>query len=419
MMPWPFRRKSEISRTAPGFEEAGERRTPKTGIVLLVAMFAAGVFFGWRALDDLARVPARPPELSHCAARYLSREGTYQPTPLRSPLAESIGESFYFYEDSRQCRWNDLETSHGIPGLMAKREPIESALRELSQKYAEASRNLEDARRRRRDVENQYGIGLEEIQTQIQRELLSKFGGEPAKPPAPRQVFPVTPAVQGEIQNLRAEETRLEGVLAGYEAERRSKEAELKAVDEELKQAYAPVFAAHDRRLRLYEFKVFLLQLALVAPLFLLALWGYVRLLARDSPYAVIFTAVVAVLGLLALRVLLFWFWGLFLARIVEVLLQWFRRFELIRSIVFYLGMLLSFAVFGGAVYYLQKRIFDPARVAIRRFRAKQCPHCQTSLDLAASHCPNCGSKVRERCAVCGNLRYVGLPACPHCGNRV
>ncbi|OGL87384.1 hypothetical protein A3I40_03800 [Candidatus Uhrbacteria bacterium RIFCSPLOWO2_02_FULL_48_12] len=91
---------------------------------------------------------------------------------------------------------------------------------------------------------------------------------------------------------------------------------------------------------------------------------------------------------------------------------------EIIRSLVFYLGMILSFVLFGGAVYYLQKRIFDPRRVAIRRFRLKQCPRCQTNLDLAISFCPQCGHQIKERCASCGQARFVELPACPHCGGR-
>ena len=186
----------------------------------------------------------------------------------------------------------------------------------------------------------------------------------------------------------------------------------------QLADAYQPVFAEQNQRLRWYDFLVFLLQVAFVLPLFFVALRVYLRQLKRNSPYAVIATAIVAVAGVLLLRVLLMWFWDLFLARLIEVLWQWIQNFQIILSLVFYLGMVLSFVIFGGAVYYLQKRIFDPRRVAIRRFRQKRCPQCQTTLDLAEMFCPNCGHHIRERCAACGEQRFLELPFCPHCGNK-
>ena len=48
-----------------------ENRTPIAGYILLLAMFIASVFFGWRALDDLQNVPTRPELLSQCAAEFV------------------------------------------------------------------------------------------------------------------------------------------------------------------------------------------------------------------------------------------------------------------------------------------------------------------------------------------------------------
>lgn len=357
----------EISREKPGFEET-ERRTPKAGVALLILMFIAGMYFGWFALDDLSRVPETSPALSHCGYRYQSENSYYPSTPIRSPIAEPYYDEFgnskpyYYYGDSsRNCAFNDLEELHNIPELIKKRIVWEAKIALLSPEL--------------NALENQY-----------------------------KNLYPITPEIQNRILGLRAQRTEYE--------------AEIKKVDEELKVAYKPVFAEHNKRLRWYEFKVFLIQFLFVLPLFFLVLRWYLKLLKKDSPYTIILMGILAVAGILLLRVILFWFWGLFLARIIEIFLQWMQKFQLIRSLVFYLGMVLSFLIFGGAVYYLQKKIFDPARVAIRRFRQKQCPNCQTNLDLSQNFCPQCAYQLKEKCTSCGNMRFKDLPACPYCGNK-
>ena len=62
------KKEEEISRENPGFEES-EHQTPKARVVLLIVMFIAGLFFGWRALDDVGRIPSPPQALSACAYR--------------------------------------------------------------------------------------------------------------------------------------------------------------------------------------------------------------------------------------------------------------------------------------------------------------------------------------------------------------
>jgi len=397
-----FKRQSEdISRVEPGFEE-GERRTPWTGVVLLIIMFIAGLSFGWRAVDDLARVPSRPADLSFCSTQYATYETIYRPSYISSPIApEAPGyyEKYGTYTpEEPPCVFNDLENAAGISELDQKRRAILKAIRDA---VSTERQDYERARQRREELESQYNLRLQERQASI-----------PSATPEALAEF------QRQISAASQEEQRLSVLVDQKIAEERARSAELKAAEDKLREAYRPVFAEQHRRLRWYEFKVFLLQIVFVLPLFLLALRAYLRQLKRNSPYAIILTAIVGVAGVLLLRVILMWFWDLFLARLIEVLWEWIKSVEIIRSLVFYLGMILSFVLFGGAVYYLQKRIFDPRRVAIRRFRLKQCPRCQTNLDLAISFCPQCGHQIKERCASCGQARFVELPACPHCGGR-
>ena len=385
-----------ISRLEPGFEET-ERRTPWTGVLLLIIMFIAGLFFGWRAVDDLSRVPSRPADLSYCSSRYGTYKTEYQPTSIRSPLSESASVYYGKYSsDEAPCNFNDLEQSHGIPDAMNQRRAVLEAIRNAPNTERQY---YERARQRREELSSQYDLRLQERQA-----------GVPSATPESLAFL------QQQVAAADREEQRLSALLDQKILTERTQSNELKTLDDRLRAAYQPVFTEQQKRLRWYEFKVFLLQMLFVLPLFLLALKAYLRQLKKNSPYTIILTAIVGVMGVLVLRVLLMWFWDLFLARLIEVLWNWIQNFELLRSIVFYLGMVLSFSIFGGAVYYLQKRIFDPRRLAIRRFRSKQCPHCQTTLDVAGAYCPNCGYHVRTTCSQCGRERYIDLPYCPNCG---
>jgi predicted RNA-binding Zn-ribbon protein involved in translation (DUF1610 family) len=395
----------EISRSNPGYEEK-ERRTTAAGFILLVIMFVAGLFFGWRALDDLGRIPSRPAALSLCASRYAP--GVLIDTPVRPFESQPLYEEYpygtydpYGYQNYKNCKFNDLEDKYGVVKVFERQEPLRNQNRDLNRQLSSVRNSLYQVRNQLQSSAREYDLGLQEKQAQI-----------------PVPIFPLG-ASGTKLSDLHNQEARLIEQENGFLAQLNGLSSQIKNLDKELEAAYKPVFEEQNSRLRWYEFLVFLLQLIFVLPLFLLVYRGYLRLHRKNSPYTVIFTAILAVSAVLLLRVILFWFWGLFLAEVIRVLWRWIQQFELLRSIVFYLGMVLSFAVFGGAVYYLQKKIFDPRRVTIRRFRAKQCPHCQTNLDLSIYFCPNCGHQIREKCESCGQARFVGMPACPSCGNKI
>ncbi|OGD24919.1 hypothetical protein A2819_02745 [Candidatus Azambacteria bacterium RIFCSPHIGHO2_01_FULL_40_24] len=393
-----FRKKEEeISRTNPGFEET-ERRTPKTGIILLIIMFIAGIWFGWYAVDDIARIPTSPPALSNCAYSYGSVSDS---VIFRSYDYSYRSYDYYDYDGSvKKCNFGDLEKAAGIPLIYEnKRVPLENDLKKINNELNTVNSSLYNVQDQLRRQTPEYGIGLQEKGAGVQNPIFR------------------IPAQQQQLINLQNQEKDLLSYKVDLEAKKSLLDSKIKAVDEELKVAYKPVFEKQNKLLRWYEFKIFLLQFILIVPFFLLIFWLFLKFQRKNSPYTVIFTAMIGVVSILLLRVILTWFWGLFLARVIEVLIRWFN-FGFFRSIVFYLGMILSFAIFGGAVYWLQKKVFDPRRVAIRRFRAKKCPNCDTNLDLSVYYCPNCGQQIKEKCEKCGEVRIIGLPVCPYCGNR-
>lgn len=383
MFPFSKNKKEEVIDPAhPGYEE-GERKTPKAGYILLLAMFIASLFFGWRAIDDLKDVPTKPEKLSSCASGYIIYNWEdYWRYDYR--YSYPIDYNYGSYGSKPSCTFSSFEKKYGIPEIYARINPLQAELNKLRQDLNSANFGLQRE-------ERQYDLGLQEKQAGV-----------------PKTLFPVPP-IQQNIESLRIRQQELQSQISRLEAE-------LKPLVDKLKILYKDVMRDYRYAWRWYEFKVFLLEMIFVLPFFLFVFWMYRKMLAKNSPYTIIFTALIGVASVLALRVFFVWFWSLFLARIIQIIWEFMKEFALLKSIVFYGGMLLSIFLFGGAVYLLQKRIFDPRRVAIRRLRQKQCPNCQTSLDLGAVYCPNCGRKLKENCPKCAKERWTDFRFCQHCG---
>lgn len=383
------KKENQISRVTPGYEET-ENRTPKVGYVLLLAMFIAALFFGWRAISDLQDVPTKPELLSSCAGgfiAYLSWEDVgrfhyYQPYAYEPPRLLSVGKKAA--PEKPRCVFSGFEKTHGIPAIY---EQYDLKNEELSQQQNNLGQTKADVA----NFEAKYGLSLQEMIAGAEVPIYQ------------------APEIKQQILALRDRQNVLTTKIDVLKTD-------LKPLDDQLRSRYADVMRDYRKAWRWYEFKVFLLEALFVFPFFFLVFWLYRKLLAKNSPYTIIATALVGVASVLMLRILLVWMWSLFLARVIQTIWEFIQNFALLRSLVFYGGMVLSIVLFGGAVYILQKRIFDPRRVAIRRLREKQCPHCQTSLDLGIAFCPNCGRKLKEICSKCGKERWADFPACPHCG---
>ena len=160
----------EISRTTPGYEET-ERRTPKTGIILLILMFIAGIYFGLYAMDDLSNIPDRPKALSSCSYRYQTNtagERPYEnklPTYYEEDLVRSLA-----YEDSNNCaiRLSPLEEAGGVAALYQRRITIEQQIDPVVTEYIQLDNNLQSIRSQIERATGEYGVGLQEKQADLQ-----------------------------------------------------------------------------------------------------------------------------------------------------------------------------------------------------------------------------------------------------------
>ena len=164
-----WKKKEEtISRENPGFEE-DERRTLKTGLLLLLVMVVAGLFFGWRALDDIARLPQAPEVLSYWCG------GFPRTTLLGDRIVSSVeppifyDERYYtkYTDESIQCQFNELEKQAGVSVIFLERDAVLKETKPLRDSLAEKTAQLSEVRYQIERITREYGIGLEERNAQI------------------------------------------------------------------------------------------------------------------------------------------------------------------------------------------------------------------------------------------------------------
>ena len=370
---WPFSKKQETTGDTVGFE-IGEKQTPFLGKVLLLILTIVLLFFGWRGMEDLKRVPESPERLSNCFVR-VRPNTTIQNFPT------------YFFTYNSQCNFSSYENEAGVPTFFLKAREGYQGIAILDSQIATVQRQLSLQRGR-------YDTSLRERVAQ-------------------QQPLYETP------EQIRSQILTLESQLQTIKSERARAESEFRTTYlSSLLEAYRQAGESYDREVNWYALQVFFLEILFTLPFFLFALWFYRRLHGKSSPYTVISLPIIIVASMLLAYVILLYFWELFLADLLEFFLVVFANLPILRTLLYYAGMAVAFAIFGGAVFLLQRSIFAPQRVRARRIRHQQCPYCESPLSLGKVFCPGCGKQITAKCSSCGKERYVDIKFCPWCGKE-
>jgi hypothetical protein len=120
--------------------------------------------------------------------------------------------------------------------------------------------------------------------------------------------------------------------------------------------------------------------------------------------------------SVLLLQIVLVFLYDVLLASWIEAIFAFLSEIAFVRYILYYGGVALTIAVFGGIVYIIQKKIFAPEKVALRRLKDNKCPRCSFSITRKEHFCPSCGLELQKMCGHCGKMRLVHPPHCEHCG---
>lgn len=385
------------------YEEIGEKRTTIAGYFLLFLMSAFLVAVGEQVFTDVRQIPALPQPPAQCIARTVGASAVYAGAGnvrngVQGTLSDASVRTALDKYRASTCTFSDTDRAAGIPAAYAKIEPRLQTISDINQEISSLTQAINKERNTLRQLERQYELSLQE-KTANERVLYS-----PAE--YQQQIADTRSRIENLEANMRVQESGRDQVVPIILSEARTLGA--------LYEASADAFYS---AMAWYRVKVFGLMLLFIIPLFSVALHRYFALKRKNSPYTIIATAVLVASGILLLQTVLVFLYDILPRKWIEYIFSIFAQIVVLRYVLYYGVAALVVLLFGGIVYVIQRRIFDPKRIAVRRLKDNKCPNCSFALHQTQSFCPKCGRKVREHCAACNAARLIDMPFCPSCGN--
>ena len=361
------------------FSEISEKKTSKLGYLFLIALFVFLIILGQTVFQDIGRIPQRPKGPCYGIVSYLSSLKSITQKPA--------------------CTFSEIDRQFRLDILVNALHPDVDAIISLNRDILNSKTLIGTNDRRLNTLLRTYNVSLQETIAN-EAALLDK------------------PEIKKEIVSLRDTNTDLRSQIAALTSQRDNLLERIKPALQELSKAYSEAQVFYKRRVSVYYFKIFLLKLLFILPVFLVFFRLYVKYKKKDSPYTIIITSVFFASTILFLQIVL-----VFLYEVLPK--QWFAQLfkilmssPLLKYVIYYGSVFLVIFILGGIVYFIQKRIYDPQRVALRHLRGNRCPGCSFDLNLSETFCPHCGRQIKTECTQCSELMYSDLTNCPFCGTR-
>ena len=369
-----------------GYEEVSEKRTTKLGYIMLFLMFCFLVGVGQTVFWDLRSVIDRPVSPAYCV-RSLSVESlpSYNGCSSR-------------YSDCN-CRFTEVDTLYGLDTQFAAIESTLKGISSFNSSISQQQRNISTYERNISKTEREYELSLQE-----------KIAEE--------EVLYDRTDNQGTIIQLRSQISAANREISSLTAQRDRLVESITPQVRNIEVAYDQAYEKYQSQSAWYKFKVFGLMVLFTLPLFVFTTWRYLKAKRKDSPYTIIFTAAMSATGVLFLQVVLTFLYEILPMEWIERIFELFMTVPILRYIVYYGTVALILAIFGGIVYFIQKRVFNPLRVARRRLKDNQCPRCSYKIHHTENYCPSCSLQLKTTCNNCQNARSVHLEFCSVCGER-
>ncbi len=397
-----FSQKNKESQGLEEYEEISEKKTSKLGYVLLIILALFLLIIGQKVFSDIKDIPQKPLSPTHSIEIYSDiehlRNLAYPPTEYHQPAK-------YIYIEPLETQkglileFNDTDKKFGIDKKFKAIETEINSIISLNGDINDIKSEINSQKAQLEKLLMKYDVSLQEVIAE-EEPLMDK------------------PGIKTSITSLNNEISLLNQQLAGKTAE---KDSALNTIEPKLlvlKNSFDEALEYYKNKQAFYNFLVFLLKLVFVLPLFISSLYFYFRLKKKNSPHTIIATAILTASSLLFLQIVL-----IFLYQILpmEWLIRVFRalmEIPALKYIIYYGSVLAVILIFGGIVYYIQKKVFTLEKIAIRRLKDNKCPNCSFTLDVSYKFCPKCGKQLKEKCPYCNNLKIKGLACCPFCGKK-
>ena len=363
------------------YEEISEKKTSKLGYFLLILMAIFMIGIGQTIFSDLKKIPERPNSPSSCISSFKS-----------SNYLKNLSYT-------QNCKFSEIDEKFS---LNSQYNNILSKLNQIILINKQTSNNENSIKTKEKEItklNKDYDLSLQE-----------KMANEQAIMEKSNIKSSIT-LKTSEINDLNRQNISLENQRDKIIAEINPQVSTIIKSYDEAQEYYKDKHAY-------YKFKVFLLMLIFVLPFFIISIYFYLKLKRKNSPYTIILTAIVGASSILFLQIVLTFLYDILPKEWLARIFKFFMEVPFLRYIVYYGSVILVIALFGGIVYFIQKKVFNPAKVAIRRLKDNKCPGCSFTLNPDHNFCPKCGQQIKEKCPSCNNLKIRYLTHCPYCGNK-
>ena len=364
------------------YEEISEKKTSKLGYILLIILVIFLIIIGQKVFSDIENISKKPVRPAYCIESYSN--------------IDKLKNLNY----SRSCHFSDLDRKFNIDKNFKIIEPGINEIIILNTEIKSIEKQINSEKKSQNNLLKKYDISLQEVIAEEKRTLIDKS------------------TTKTSIIFLNNKISSLSQKLNNKEIEKNNKLNLIQPKLVILKTSYDEALKYYENKKAYHNLIVFLLKLLFILPFFVLSLRFYFRLKRKNSPHTIIAAAILTASSILFLEIVLIF---LFQILPMEWLMQIFKilmEIAVLRYIIYYGSALLVIVIFGGIVYYIQKKVYDPKIIAIRRLKDNKCPNCSFTLNQSYDFCPKCGKQLKEKCSNCNNLKMKNLPYCPSCGKK-
>ncbi len=380
------------------YEEIQEKKTTKLGYVLLIIMVIVGLWQGQGFISSLAKNIPSPENISYCG-NYLKGLVDAK-SGVRTYNNYSNYDSYYGYGNNTlsSCAYSTIEKKYSIENIIKDIIPLQEKVTSIQASLQSIEQAIYQAQYNINTQKQNYNISLQE-----------KMAGESGT------VYDKSVVKSGLSQ--------AESQYADLQTQKLKTQSELDEINRSISDiaiknstAINNVFDEYVSAFKLVEFERALLLLLLISPILFFTIRKYFKHKRENSQYTVIWTAISIIFALLFAQVFFVFLYKIIPRELIEKLMEFFAQFAFIVTILQYLLLFIVPAIFGGIVYWIQKKVYNKEAVMIRALKNHKCPSCTMNLRESDRFCPICHYQIKDKCAGCGGDRIVGLAYCPICG---
>ena len=372
-------------------EELSEKQTTKLGYFLLYCMFGAILVSAQWTLSIIQGIPERPTNIPNCVINMMN-------------VLDK--DNSYNYSYSNRYSYSDCLLIANNPkfdftiAYNNLKVPLDK-INDYNTQIADLESQKQRAQYNQRSSQQDYNTSLAEKTAHEDSWLYD------------------TQEIQNGIKNTRSTITNTDKQISELKNSIIALKSQYSWEIEILRGKVTVTEGSYRNAYLLYKFYIAILSFLFAIVVFIVLYKIYVRQKIKNSPHTIIFSVATFAYGLVLLQISFSFIWDIIPHRFLEWISDLFAIFTPLVYLVQFLWPILIIAIFGFAVFKIQKRLYSPQNVLKRFITDKKCPGCGNSVDFTKPFCPLCSHEIQIHCPSCHELSLKGMPFCSNCGGKL